>query len=51
MPATTICQLLPIDAPDETIPHMKAHMGANHVIGCMYSRTEARSGRVSAGGV
>jgi len=33
-------------APEETTPHMKAHMGANHVMGLNSSSTALGDGRL-----
>jgi hypothetical protein len=44
MPATTQGQRLNSGAPDDTDPHIKAHMGANQVMGFSPSSTTDSAG-------
>jgi hypothetical protein len=46
-PLNRRCHRAWIDTPDETTPHMNAHMGANHVIGLKSSRTARGAGIVN----
>jgi hypothetical protein len=46
MPPATNHQRPSSPAPDETAPHMNAHIGANHVIGLKSSSTADGAGKV-----
>jgi hypothetical protein len=48
MPAINTTQFSAIEAPEDTTPHVNAHMGGNQVMGCKTSSIAEGTGRDGA---